>query len=84
MRWLNCGACSGQVVSKVVQVESRAHKSAAEQVHALVADDSAGLTLSDVNALLQLLWNRKQVLEQREAESNLELLTHFLQHSRCV
>lgn len=48
----------------------------------LLTDDNTRLKLGEVNKLLQVLWERKVFLEQQDAESNLQLLLHFLRHSK--
>jgi len=78
---------SPQVVSRALGAQARRHTSPVEALQQLLgdgADADGALALKDVNDLLQLLWERKQVLEQQQAEANLELLLHFLQHSRWV
>jgi len=75
------------VVSRATGAQARQHTSPVEALQQLLgdgADADGALALKDVNDLLQLLWERKQVLEQQQAEANLELLLHFLQHSRWV
>ena len=73
------------MVAKASGAQARRHTSPVEALQHLLGDGAAAdgaLALKDVNELLQLLWERKQVLEQQQAEANLELLLHFLQHSR--
>ena len=76
------------MVSKASGAQARRRTSPVEALQHALSDgaDSAdgALALKDINELLQLLWERKQVLEQQQAEANLELLLHFLQHSRWV
>ena len=75
------------MVSKASGAQARRRTSPVEALQRLLSDGAVAdgaLALKDVNELLQLLWERKQVLEQQQAEANLELLLHFLQHSRWV
>ncbi len=71
-----------QVVSKVSQANLGVKTEPAERVVQLLTDDKAHLKLGEVNKLLQVLWERKLFLEQQDAESNLQLLLHFLRHSK--
>ena len=71
-----------QVVNKVSQADLGSVTAPAERVAQLLENDKACLKLGEVNKLLQLLWERKVLLEQQDAETNLQLLLHFLQHSR--
>ena len=73
-----------QVVNKVSQADLGSATAPAERVVQLLEDDKAGLKLGEVNKLLQILWERKLLLEQQDAETNLQLLLHFLRHSRLV
>jgi len=71
------------VVAGGARAAGRARGSLAEQLsEALAAGHSGGLSLRDIDRLLQALWARKQTLEQQEAECNLALLLQFLHHSR--
>ncbi|KAK9823349.1 hypothetical protein WJX72_002097 [[Myrmecia] bisecta] len=72
-----------KVISKAAAAKCTAPQSTAvEQVQQLLSSDTQTLKLNELNSLLQVLWERKQQLEQQEAEANLELLLHFLHHSR--
>ena len=53
-----------------------------QRVRSLLADCNGELSLKEVEALLALLWEKKQAVEQLEAESNTRLLLDFLQASR--
>lgn len=71
-----------KVVGKLSQADLGSATSPAERVVQLLEDDKAGLKLGELNRLLQILWDRKLLLEQQDAETNLQLLLHFLRHSR--
>lgn len=71
-----------QVVNKLSQADLGSVTAPADRVAQLLEDDKACLKLGEVNKLLQILWERKLLLEQQDAETNLRLLLHFLQHSR--
>ena len=71
-----------QVVSKLSQADLGSATAPAERVVQLLEDDKACLKLDELNKLLQILWERKLLLEQQDAETNLQLLLHFLRHSR--
>ena len=73
-----------QVVNKLSQADLGSATAPAERVVQLLEDDKACLKLGEVNKLLQILWERKVLLEQQDAETNLQLLLHFLCHSRFV
>lgn len=53
-----------------------------EQLQAAIATDTQGLRLPDVDILLETLEEKKHHMQQREKENNLELLLHFLNHSK--
>ena len=79
----NAPAALLQVISKAAAASSVAPQhTRLEQVQQLLASENQALKLTELNSLLQTLWERKQQLEQQEAEANLELLLHFLHHSR--
>ena len=73
-----------QVVNKLSQADLGSATAPAERVVQLLEDDKASLKLGEVNKLLQILWERKVLLEQQDAVTNLQLLLHFLRHSRYV
>lgn len=73
-----------QVVGKLSQADLGSATAPAERVVQLLEDDKACLKLDELNKLLQILWERKLLLEQQDAETNLQLLLHFLRHSRFV
>lgn len=71
-----------QVVNKLSQADLGSATAPAERAVQLLEDDKACLKLGEVNKLLHILWERKVLLEQQDAETNLQLLLHFLRHSR--
>lgn len=71
-----------QVIHKVSQANLGAKADPSERVVQLLTADNSRLKLGEVNKLLQVLWERKVCLEQQDAESNLQLLLHFLRHSK--
>lgn len=73
-----------QVINKLSQADLGSANAPAERVVQLLEDDKACLKLGEVNKLLQILWERKVLLEQQDAQTNLQLLLHFLRHSRCA
>ena len=72
------------MLSKVSQADLGSATAPAARVVQLLQDDKASLKLGEVNKLLRVLWDRKVLLEQQDAETNLQLLLHFLRHSRYV
>lgn len=72
------------MVGKLSQADLGSATAPAERVVQLLEDDKACLKLDELNKLLQILWERKLLLEQQDAETNLQLLLHFLRHSRFV
>lgn len=72
------------MVNKLGQADLGSATAPAERVVQLLEDDKASLKLGEVNKLLHILWERKLLLEQQDAETNLQLLLHFLRHSRYV
>ena len=74
--------CAVQAVDKVSKASVVRRLTPPEMVVQLITEDRAHLKLEDVNKLLHLLGERKRLLEQQDAESNLQLLLHFLRHSR--
>ena len=74
-RWL-------KVVAKAAKAEHTRKGTLVEQLQAAVKSDEQTLPLSDVELLLETLQTKKQEMQQRETENNLELLLHFLNHSR--
>lgn len=73
-----------QVVAKVAREAHRREGSLVEQLQAAIASDKMLLRLPDLDMLLETLEEKKHSLQQREQENNLELLLHFLNHSKCV
>ncbi|KAL0026516.1 hypothetical protein WJX77_004268 [Trebouxia sp. C0004] len=71
-----------KVIHKLSQANLGAKADPSERVVQLLTADNSRLKLGEVNKLLQVLWERKVCLEQQDAESNLQLLLHFLRHSR--
>ena len=74
----------GQVVARVAREAQRKAGSLVEQLQAAISSDKQGLRLPDVDILLETLEEKKHHMQQREKENNLELLLHFLNHSKCV
>ncbi|KAA6423733.1 MAG: ubiquitin ligase COP1 [Trebouxia sp. A1-2] len=71
-----------KVIHKVSQANLGAKADPSERVVQLLTADNSRFKLGEVNKLLQVLWERKLCLEQQDAESNLQLLLHFLRHSK--
>ncbi|DBA99789.1 TPA: hypothetical protein ACH3X3_012332 [Trebouxia sp. C0006] len=71
-----------KVIHKVSQANLGAKADPSERVVQLLTADNSRLKLGEVNKLLQVLWERKICLVQQDAESNLQLLLHFLRHSK--
>lgn len=53
-----------------------------EQLHAAINSKDSALGLADVDALLETLEEKKSEMQKRKKENNLELLLHFLNHSK--
>ena len=70
------------MLGKVREADLGSRVEPSARVVQLLVDDKAQLKLAEVNKLLQVLWERKVALEQQDAESNLQLLLHFLRHSK--
>lgn len=58
--------------------------SALEVLQHALSDHQAGLSETDVDALLGQLGEHKRALQEAKREASMELLLHFLQSSRCV
>lgn len=71
-----------QLVARAAAAEARASQPLAKQLEAAIRGERADLSLADVNSLLQCLWERKETMEQAQAEASLQLLLQFLQHAR--
>ena len=84
-----------QLAAKVKVADRRRRASVAERIHQLLRDADAaadadasagakggGLSEADLEGLLSALYARKQALQQRSAQDNLQLLLHFLTYSR--
>lgn len=72
------------MVDKVSKANVVRKLTAPDMVVQLISEDRARLKLEDVNKLLHLLGERKRLLQQQDAESNLQLLLQFLRHSRYI
>ena len=53
-----------------------------EQLQAAITSRDSSLGLADVDALLETLEEKKGEMQKRKKENNLELLLHFLNHSK--
>jgi hypothetical protein len=53
-----------------------------EQLHAAITSQDASLCLADVDALLETLEEKRNEMQKQKKENNLELLLHFLNHSK--
>ena len=86
MHWHFTGRLSrgGQVVARVAREAHSKEGTLVEQLQAAISSDKQGLRLPDVDILLETLEEKKHHMQQREKENNLELLLHFLNHSKCV
>jgi Zinc finger, C3HC4 type (RING finger) len=86
-----------QLAAKVKVADRRRRASTAERIHQLLRDADAaaeadasggakggGLSEADLEGLLSALYARKQALQQRSAQDNLQLLLHFLTYSRSL
>jgi E3 ubiquitin-protein ligase RFWD2 len=84
-----------QLAAKVKVADRRRRASVAERIHQLLRDadaaadagatggtKSSALSEEDLEGLLSVLYARKQALQQRSAQDNLQLLLHFLTYSR--
>ena len=78
------GAPCLQVTQKAAAAQKGPRNSPGQRLMHAARSEVDSLTLAELNVLLHLMWERKQTLEQQEAEGNLELLLRFLQHSRYI
>ncbi|KAK9805364.1 hypothetical protein WJX73_007166 [Symbiochloris irregularis] len=69
-------------VSKQVATEQGAANKAKHKLQDILQDAAPSLQAAEVEALLRVLTDRKQDLQQQQQVGSLELLRHFLQHSR--
>ena len=60
----------------------RREGSLVEQLQTAIISDKQMLRLSDLDVLLATLEDKKHDMQQKERENNLELLLHFLNHSK--
>lgn len=71
----------GKVVGKAATLAA-GRTTPFEQVHAAIADDRFECTAEELDTLLQALQDRKNLMEERDNETNMQLLLQFLQYSR--
>jgi len=69
-----------QAVENAGKAKLRTEGTLVEQLHAAINSQDASLCLADVDALLETLEEKKN--EMQKKENNLELLLHFLNHSK--
>lgn len=73
-----------QVVAKAAKAELTRKGTLVEQIKEAINSDEQGLQLPDLDILLENLEEKKHDMQQREKENSLELLLHFLNHSRSA
>ena len=73
-----------QVVAQAKKETNRKEGTLLEQLQAAISSDKQFLRLPELDVLLETLEEKKHDLQQKEKENNLELLLHFLTHSKCV
>lgn len=69
----------------MAQAAKESHQKAGtliEQLQAAITSDKQLLRLPELDLLLETLEEKKHDLQQKEKENNLELLLHFLNHSK--
>ena len=73
-----------QLLRKVAAAPSSSAMSLLEHVQKALCDTSAGLRLRapDIDAVLEVLYDKREELEQRECSDVLQLLLCFLRHAR--
>ena len=70
------------MVARAAAAEEREKKPVAQKMVEDIREDRCKLSLQDVNTLLQCLWEKREAMEQQEAEASLQLLLQFLHHAR--
>lgn len=55
-----------------------------EQLQEAIQSDEQMLKLTDLDRLVEALEEKRHNMQQREKENSLELLLHFLNHSRSA
>lgn len=71
-------------MARAANEAQRKEGSLIEQLQAAIISDKTSLCLTDLDLLLGMLEEKKSNLQQKEKENSLELLLHFLNHSKYV
>ena len=71
-----------QMTLRAAAAEKREKKPLAKQIEEDVLQDDTELSLPEVNALLNTLWQKREAMEKQEGQIRMQLLLQFLHHAR--
>ena len=71
-----------QIAGTCAKMRQMQKSSAVEQLRAAIASADDPLKLSDVESLLANLEEKRKDMQHKESSRHLEVLLHFLEHSR--